>query len=175
MATKSTKIKAKAQVYAPQTQNDCAADIKKLGDLQRDRARLVADMNDELAKITKRFQPDIDALGERIDLLAEGVQTYCEARRDELTNGGKVKTANLITGDVSWRIRPPSISIRGADSVLETLERMGLTRFIRNKQEPNKEAMLNEPDAVRGIAGISVVTGVEDFVITPFEAQVADA
>jgi phage host-nuclease inhibitor protein Gam len=56
--------------------------------------------------------------------------------------------------------------------VLETLERMGLQRFIRTKQEPNKEAMLNEPDAVRGIAGISVVTGVEDFVITPFEAEV---
>lgn len=175
MAKKSTKIKAKAQVYAPQTQNDCAADIKKLGDLQRDRARHVADMNDEIAEITKRYQPEIEALGERIELLQQGVQTYCEARRDQLTNGGKVKTANLITGDVSWRQRPPSISIRGADAVLKTLERMGLTRFIRSKQEPNKEAMLNEPDAVRGIAGITVVTGVEDFVITPFEAQVADA
>lgn len=173
MATKSTKLKAKAQVYAPQTQNDCAADIKKLGDLQRDRARLVADMNDEIAKITKRYQPNIEALAEHITTLQEGVQTYCEARRDELTHGNKVKTANLVTGEVSWRIRPPSIAIRGADAVLETLERMGLQRFIRTKQEPNKEAMLNEPDAVRGIAGISVVTGVEDFVITPFEAEVA--
>ena len=49
---------------------------------------------------------------------------------------------------------------------------MGLARFVRTKQEPNKEAMLNEIDAVRGIAGISIVTGVEDFVITPFEAKV---
>ena len=71
---------------------------------------------------------------------------------------------------MNWRMRPPSVSIRGAEAVLETLARMGLTRFIRTKQEPNKEAMLNEPDAVRGIAGITIVTGVEDFVITPFEA-----
>jgi len=41
----------------------------------------------------------------------------------------------------------------------------------RLKNEPNKEAMLNEPDAVRGIAGITIVTGVEDFIVTPFEAQ----
>lgn len=166
----ATKLKAKAQAYAPQSQNDCAADIKKLGDLQRDFARQQADMNDEIAAITKRYQPKLESLSERIDVLQKGVQTYCEAHRAELTHDNKVKFANFITGDVNWRQRPPSISIRGADAVLETLARMGLTRFIRTKQEPNKEAMLNEPDAVRGIAGISIVTGVEDFVIAPFEA-----
>ena len=165
------KLKTKAQAYAPQTQNDCAADIKKLGDLQRDFARTTADMNDEIAAITKRYQPKLETLSGRIETLQQGVQTYCEAHRDELTNAGKVKFANFVTGEVNWRQRPPSISIRGADAVLETLARMGLTRFIRSKQEPNKEAMLNEPEAVRGIAGISVVTGVEDFVITPFEAN----
>lgn len=165
------KLKTKAQAYAPQSLNDCAADIKKLGDLQRDFTRATADMNDEIAAITKRYQPKLEALTERIETLQKGVQTYCEAHRDELTNGGKVKFANFVTGDVNWRQRPPSISIRGAEAVLETLARMGLSRFIRTKQEPNKEAMLNEPDAVRGIAGISVVTGVEDFVITPFEAS----
>lgn len=165
------KLKTKAQAYAPQTQNDCAADIKKLGDLQRDFARASADMNDEIAAITKRYQPKLEALTERIETLQKGVQTYCEAHRDELTNSGKVKSANFVTGDVNWRQRPPSVSIRGAEAVLETLARMGLERFIRTKQEPNKEAMLNEPDAVRGIAGISIVTGVEDFVITPFEAS----
>lgn len=165
------KLKTKAQAYAPQTQNDCAADIKKLGDLQRDFARTSADMNDEIAAITKRYQPKLEALTERIETLQKGVQTYCEAHRSELTNEGKIKTANFVTGDVNWRQRPPSVSIRGAEAVLETLARMGLTRFIRTKQEPNKEAMLNEPDAVRGIAGISIVTGVEDFVITPFEAN----
>ena len=166
-----TKIKSKAQVYAPQTTNDCASDIKKLGDLQRQFARQQADMNDELAAITKRYQPKFEGLTERIDVLQKGVQTYCEAHRHELTNEGKVKTANFVTGEVNWRQRPPSVSIRGAEAVLETLARMGLTRFIRTKQEPNKEAMLNEADAVRGIAGISIVTGVEDFVITPFEAS----
>lgn len=167
----ATKFKAKAQTYAPQTLNDCAADIKKLGDLQRDHARQTADMNDEIAKITKRYQPQLEAINERIETLRNGVQTYCEANRNSLTNEGKVKTANFVTGEVNWRQRPPSVGVRGTDAVLETLGRMGLTRFIRTKDEINKEAILNEPDAVRGIAGITIVTGVEDFVITPFEAQ----
>lgn len=29
----------------------------------------------------------------------------------------------------------------------------------------------HEPEAVRGIAGITIVTGVEDFIVTPFEAK----
>ena len=86
-----------------------------------------------------------------------------------------IATANLVTGEVSWRLRPPSVSIRGVDTVLETLLRMGLGRFVRVKNEPNKEAMLNEPEAVRGIAGINIVTGVEDFIVVPFEAQAEGA
>lgn len=165
------KLKSQAPVYAPQTLNDCAADIKKLGDLQRQRARIAADMNDEIAKITKRHQPELEALCERIDVLQKGVEIYCTAHRNDLTNGGKVKSANLVTGEVSWRQRPPSVSVRGTDTVLETLRQMGLLQFIRTKEEVNKDAILADTDAVRGIAGITIVSGVEDFSIAPFEVE----
>lgn len=61
--------------------------------------------------------------------------------------------------------------MRGADSVIEMLKRLGLTEFVRTKEEVNKEAILNQPDKVRGVAGLNVITGVEDFVITPFEQE----
>jgi bacteriophage Mu gam like protein len=41
------------------------------------------------------------------------------------------------------------------------------------KEEINKEAILNEKSAVAGIAGIKLISGVEDFVITPFEQEAA--
>lgn len=170
MAT-AKRIKAKAQTYAPQTREDCIADIKKLGDIYRDRVREEADMNDAIAAITKRHSERLETLTDRIDTLQKGIQTWAEAHRDELTNGGKVKSANLITGEVSWRQRPPSCTVRGAESVIETLKKLGLGRFVRSKEEVNKEAILNETDAVRGIAGVTIVTGVEDFVITPFEQE----
>lgn len=165
------RVKTKAAVYVPQSRDDCAADIRKLGDLQREVARRTADMNDAIAAITAQHQPLLDELKLQAEALATAVQTWCEANRDSLTDGGKTKTANLVTGDVAWRLRPPSVSVRGADTVIETLQRLGLKRFIRTRDEVNKEAILNEPDAVRGVAGISIVTGVEDFSITPFEQE----
>lgn len=164
----ATRLKTKAAIQVPQTKTDCAADIKLIGDLQRDFERQRAEMNDKIAEITKQYQPSLESLQGRLQVLQEGVQLYCEAHREELC--GKGKTANLVTGEVSWRQRPPSVSIRGADAVMETLLRMGLGRFVRVTNAPNKEAMLNEPEAVKGIAGIAIVSGVEDFLITPFEA-----
>jgi phage host-nuclease inhibitor protein Gam len=64
--------------------------------------------------------------------------------------------------------------VRGAEAVLDALRRAGLSRFIRTKDEVNKEAILNEPEAVARIPGISISQG-EDFVVTPFEAELAEA
>ena len=169
----ATRLKARAAAAgAPQSRTECAAHIRTLGDVQRDFERARAAMNDAIAEITHRAQPELEALLARIDALAAGIQTWCEANRVALCGEGDRlgKTANLVTGEVSWRQRPPSATIRGADTVVETLLRMGLERFVRTRHEPNREAMLAEPDAVRGIAGITIVTGVEDFAITPFEA-----
>lgn len=173
MATAKTRLKSQAQIYVPQSRDDAAADIRKIGDLQRQMSRATTEMNDAIAEITAKFQPHLDAVGKQINTLQDGVQGYCEAHRQELTNDGKVKTANLITGEVQWRQRPPSVRLSKSEVVLETLARLGLSRFIRTKEEVNKDAILDEPDAVRGVAGITVVTGVEDFVITPFEQQAA--
>lgn len=173
MPPKTNRLKAAAQAYASQTQDDVAMDIRAIGDLQRELLREQAAMNDAIAEITARHQPHLDELKNRIATLQAGVQTWCEAHRDDLTKGGKVKTASFITGEIQWRQRPPSVTVRGADTVIETLLRLGLGRFVRVKHEINKDAILNEPDAVRGVAGISINSGVEDFVITPFEQETA--
>lgn len=170
----ATKIKKPAAaVSVPQSREECAAYIKLLGDAQREFERTRAEMNDAIANITKSFSPVLENQTAQILALQVGIQTWAEANRVKLLGDGDKlgKTANLVTGTVSWRQRPPSISIRGVESVLETLSRMGLQRFVRTKEEPNKDAMLNEPDAVRGIAGITIVKGVEDFIVVPFEAQ----
>jgi phage host-nuclease inhibitor protein Gam len=174
MATPAkTRLKAKAQLYVPQNRDEAAAEIRKIGDLQREFFRAQAAMNDDIAVITASAQPVLEEIKTQITSLQEAVQGYCEANRDDLTSGGKVKTANLITGEVQWRQRPPSVRVSKSELVLETLARLGLMRFIRTKEEVNKDAILDEPDAVRGVAGLTIVTGVEDFVITPFEQEAA--
>lgn len=166
---KPTRIKASAQLEVPQSRDEAALYIRQIGDSQRQFLRIQAEMNDSIAHITATYQPTLDAQAGQLKLLQEGLQSWCEANRFELTNGGKVKTASLVTGEVQWRQRPPSVRISKSEVVLETLARLGLSRFIRTKEEVNKDAILDEPDAIKGVAGITVVTGVEDFVITPFE------
>lgn len=168
---KANRLKLQAEAYVPQTIDDCAADIRRIGDLQRQLTVAQAEMNDTIAEVTERYQPVLEAIKEQIKPLQAGVQVWCEANRHDLTRGGKVKTANFTTGEVQWRQRPPSVSVRGVDAVIAVLDSLGLGRFLRVKTEINKDAVLNEPDAVRGVPGITIVTGVEDFVIAPFEIE----
>ena len=170
----ATRLKTKTLAAVPQSKNDCAEQIRQLGDLQRQFERERGAMNDAIAAITQTHQPALEDLTTRINALQSGVQAWCEAHRAELCAAGG-KTAQLITGEVSWRQRPPSITIRGVETVLETLQRLQLDRFIRSKLEPNKDAMLAEPDVVRGIAGITLVTGAEDFIVRPFEVALEAA
>lgn len=168
----ATRLKSPAKpVQVPQSKEECAAAIRQLGDLQRMRERQRADMNDLIAAVTQQHQPILSDLGARIDALFTGVQTWCEAHRQDLCGPGDKlgKTANLVTGEVSWRQRPPKAVVRDAEGVMDELRVMGLEKFIRAKYEVNKEAVLADPDAVRGITGLTVVIGEEDFVVVPFE------
>jgi phage host-nuclease inhibitor protein Gam len=163
----ATKLKAKAQTYTCQSREDAQAAIKTIGDLQRQRVRHATELNDRIAEISAHAVPTLDTLDARIMQLQNGVQGWCEANREELC--GKGKTANLLTGEVNWRARPPSVGVRGMDAVLACLKSLGLAHFIRVKEEVNKEAMLNEPGIARTVPGITIQTGIEDFIITPFE------
>ncbi|HCE6888476.1 TPA: host-nuclease inhibitor protein Gam, partial [Pseudomonas aeruginosa] len=48
------RLKSAAAVYVPQTREQVISDIKNIGDLQRELARLETAMNDEIGQITER-------------------------------------------------------------------------------------------------------------------------
>ena len=154
----------------PQTQDEAVAAIAEIGVHQRERTRIETEMNDELAKIREVWEKKAALHAEAIKALQQGVQIWCEANRGRLTQNGKVKYAHLASGEVKWRMTPPKVVIRGAEAVLEILRSVGLSRFIRIKEEPNKEAILNEPEAVRDIPGI-IFKQQEEFIVVPFETQ----
>ena len=169
----ATRLKTNAiATPVPQSKNEVADQIRALGDTRRQFERIRAEMNDRIAAITNEFQAQLTPLADQMSAIQTGVQTWCEAHRVDLCGEHDKlgKTANLVTGEVGWRQRPPSVRVTGADTVIETLTRMGLEPFVRTKLEVNKEAILADPDRVRGIAGLAIVSGVEDFFVIPFEA-----
>jgi len=170
---KRPRVKAPA-VDAPQSRTQTATEIKSLGDVLREIRRLEADMNDQIAVITKAFEPAIKAQQERAKLLQSRIQLWCEAHREELLEG-EGKSANLITGEVGWRIGNRSVRIEGGEDgefeAIEQLKGLGLGDLVRTIEQVNRAAILAEPDRIKGLACIKLVGGRESFWIKPFEQE----
>ncbi len=172
MAKKPTRVKNSTFSIRYQNKEEVEIAIKDIGDLHRELLRVSTLQNDEIAKITEKYAPTINELNDKIAPMQQAVQAWCESNRNELTNNGKTKTGSFNTGEVQWRQRPPSIGLSKIAVVLENLHRLGLERFIRVKEEINKDAMLNEAEIAATVAGVTVKKGFEDFVITPFEQDI---
>lgn len=203
MATKKKPKAPAATVPVPQSMAQAQSQITQLGNLIRRHALLKAELDGKVAAIVEQYAATLAGLVTEADSAQKGLQIWCEANRDQLTNGGRVKTANLVTGEVSWRQRPPSVTVRKAEEVLARLREMGLTTFVRSTEEVNKEAILaldsdvakitvealeaNDAAAqvmarqklqlelLRGIPGLVINKGLEDFSVTPFETTTAEA
>lgn len=200
MATRKTKTAAPA-LPVPQSREQCQTQITSLGQMLRRHAVMKAELDEKVAELTQQYGPLLADLQAEADRLHQGIQIWATSNRDALTQGGKTKTVNLVTGEVSWRQRPPSCAVRKAADVLAELRKLGLQDYIRTTQEVNKDAILaldsavekitvedlagDSPEAgllalkklhlefIRGIPGISLVKGVEDFTATPFETEAA--
>ena len=168
-----TRIKTEAAAVAFQNRAEVDAAIAQIGHAQRERAAIVVAMNAELAAVRESYEQAAAPHAVVIKEFGHGVQIWAEAHRDELTKGGKTKTAKLASGEISWRTRPPKVRIVGEGIVLAALKALGLERFIRTTEAIDKAAILADPDAVTAVKGISLSQG-EDFVIKPFATDIEE-
>lgn len=173
-AVQKLRRRAEAAPSLTQTRDEVIANIKIMGDLMREKERRQAAMNDQIAELQEATAADVAPLDEEIAALDESIKIWCTANRDAITDGGKVKFADLVTGKVMWRCNPPKVAVRGQEAVLALLEQdKDLARFIRTKKEINKDAVLNEADVFtdKPVPGLSIVQGKEFFVIEPYNQE----
>lgn len=167
-----TKAKTRgANAPVPQSREEAARFIHEIGVLQRQVARAEADMNDAIAEAKHAAEQATLGLRDNIDRLTQGLRTWCEANRDALTDGGKRKFADLGTGKIEWRFAPPKVTIRGIEEVIARIKTLGLTDFLRERVEIDKEAMLRAPEKARLIAGVGIGSAGENFAVEPFESE----
>lgn len=171
--SKKTRIKSDAVAVTFTNREEVNAAIAEIGNAQRRRDEIATAMNEELALVRARHEDLALPHAAVIKELGHAVQVWCEGNRTDLTREGRTKTAKFAAGEVSWRVRPPRVSVRGEGIVIEALKRLGLDRFIRRKEEIDKQAILAEPAAVQDIKGLSISQG-EDFVIKPFETEIEE-
>jgi phage host-nuclease inhibitor protein Gam len=171
---RTTKIKTQAATApVPQNRDDAVAAIARIGHHQRERERLKGEMDEQITALREQYDKQMGPHVDDIKSLTAGIHTWAEANRDDLTQCGKVKTANLMTGELRWRTTPPSCKLVRIKEALEELKKKKLTRFIRTKEEVNKEAILADQAAIDGCEWIKIEQS-EDFVIVPFETELEE-
>lgn len=169
------KAKAKALARVPQSREGTVAAIGRIGTLRREIAARKAAADEQIRIVGEKVEEALGPLAKELAELEQGVQVWCEARRLELTKDGKVKFHEFGTGRISWRLRPAKVTIRGVEAVIEGCKKLGLKKFLRVKEEINKDAMLADADRARQIAGVTVSSEGEDFAIEPAELDTAVA
>lgn len=161
------KIK-KAVVLIPKNLEEAADFIGRIGKSQREIDKIQMELNGRVEKLKAIAVAEAKQCGENISNLAEGVYIFAESQRDALTDGGKRKAVEMLTGSFSWRTTPPAVSIRNIKAVLAKIKGLGLKQFIRIKEELDKEAMLKDPKLASSVKGVRIEQR-EEFIIKPAE------
>lgn len=169
---KTSRIKTDA-IAVPADRAGAEKLLAEIGRLQRQHARIEADMNDRLAAVKEEHEAHASQVNEEIEQKFIALHTWAEGNKKTLLKG-KAKSARLATGILSWRMTPPAVRISKAKDVIDRLHAKGLGFLIRLKEEINKDAILADPEQVKGVKGITI-TQREEFAIKPFESQIERA
>ncbi|QGA56181.1 host-nuclease inhibitor Gam family protein [Brucella sp. 2280] len=170
---KALRTKAKALPRVPQNREDAVWTIGRIGTLQREIAAHKAIADEAIRTAGEKFDNDVAELADELAQHEEGIRVYCEANRMKLTDDGKVKYHNFGTGTVKWRLRPPSVKLKGVELIIEQCRKLGFLTFLNEETKINKDAMLADPDKARLVAGVSISSEGEDFVVEPAELETA--
>jgi len=185
------KIKTPAGPPAPQNREECAVAVADYGRVQSDRQRVLDEMNEKIRAVSQAYEAELAEYDDSLKVRHLAIQTWCEANRVGLADDNGVKYIQLTTGRVEWRKAPDKITApakpENLATVLDMLKQRGLGRFIRIKEEINKEAMLAEKNPIaeegstpakpgllvliHGIAGLNLVAGKEEFHVKPLEVD----
>ncbi|SEQ70629.1 Mu-like prophage host-nuclease inhibitor protein Gam [Faunimonas pinastri] len=154
----------------------CEAAIGRLGELDRELARIEADKSERVAKVSKDAEDRAKPHQEERNRLVWTVEAYCAENRKRLTNEGKKKSFKFGTGEIAWRAGRSRVEFDATKSegLIARLRKVGLNRFVRVKEEIDKSAIGKDAAAIKGFRGIKVVDGPEQFAIKPVGADLAE-
>ncbi len=169
-AGKEKKLALKEGV--PQNREAAAAMLRLMGELRREVMSKSAEMEAKIAKIREDYENDAAPYAQKYNGLRDALIIYAEANRDALTDNGKKQSADLGSGMIKWRKLPPKVTIRGTEQVIDfCMDNVDFEAFVRTKNEPDKEAMLANPELAQRIPGVTIGSEGETVDIEPTEEK----
>jgi phage host-nuclease inhibitor protein Gam len=137
------------------TIEDANLALKEIGLLEHQLAVIDGEANKEIATIKEKCAKEGEGLRGRIADLSALLGAYAEYNRAELFKDRK--SVELSFGSFGYR-KSTAISVK--KTTLELLKKLGLARYVRIKEEADKEAMAELDDET--LAQVDAVRKVKD-------------
>jgi len=170
LATLKKPVTTYAATAPIATVADLEANITRLGEVERERDALTHRMETDLEEIKAQHSAPLQRLDLQAKVLRLALAEASTVLRPQLLKG-ESKTATLGAHLVAFRLQPPKVEIRSLDKVIAAIKRMRLgKRFLRTKEEINREALLADVKRAETIPGVTIRDDREEVVITPFGA-----
>lgn len=169
--TKKKSIAVPAQ-DAPQNLDQANELLAEIGRLARRMDTETIARDAAVAKATEKFQPEIDTLAAELKVKVAAIQSFAEANKAALLADGE-RSVTLSQGTFGWRLGNPAVKL---DSKVEeahlvaALKKLGLSEFVRVSETLNRSAILNEPDKVESVRGLTIEQS-EAFYVKPLTVE----
>jgi phage host-nuclease inhibitor protein Gam len=168
-----SKSRIKINLPTLTTRSEAEAAMNELALAENNKRKFIANRDAAVLKITERTQPMLDDCDQFIAEKTEALKAWAETHPAEFPKGRK--SINLVAGTLGFRTGTPKLALLSRawnwEKVLGALQSNPLyKKFIRTKQEVDKEAILAEATASEcfdpGYMGVKVVHD-ESFFIEP--------
>ena len=164
----SKKPKKAPPPAVPQTAAEADSFIRNLGAAARELDRINTQLEASTALLKEQAEAEAAPFREAHAALLAGLNIYAATHRKLLTHDDRVKTVKTPAGVFGWRAKPPSVRTTGKLEVLiASIRGLKLGRFLREKVELDKDAMLAEPAVAVTIPGIKIASAGEVFFVEP--------
>jgi phage host-nuclease inhibitor protein Gam len=154
-----SKKKLKAQALPQLTRAEVEEKIGAIAIEQAKVTKLQADADRRIAQIQQQLAEALVVPNAFIAANVDLVLRWADANRADLCAKDS-KTVKFATGEVAWRLDPPSVSVpkkpEKLKAIVKALLKKKLRRFVRVKFELDKEAILKEPEKIAGVEGLTI-------------------
>lgn len=142
-------------VIAPETVGEADQFLRDIGMLNIQLTDINTDLREGTAKLKQEAEDQAAPLRLEVETKWLGLQSWAQANRKRMTNGGK--TIRLPSGTISWRTLPPKVTLKGAKDIVALLKsKAAWKKFLRVAETVDKEAMLKDKVEAGKIAGVTI-------------------
>ena len=171
--SKTQRIKSDGNLEVPVNDDEANVYIAEIIATRRSIDAIETDMQTEIDRVKADYETSIKALRTELNGSLKGLQAYFEVHRERLLK--KNKSVHMPAGRAGWRMTPPKVSVKGAELVIARLRKLrgGAKRFLRTTVSVNKEALLDAPEIIERVEGLST-SQKEEFFVEPVAPRASE-